>query len=384
MTVDEHRELRRSVRRFLETASPSAEVRRVMETGAGYDRAVWRRLAGELGLTGLIVPEEYGGAGAGVAELAVVMEEMGRALMCGPYLSGAVLAAAVLLRSGDARACAELLPGIADGSVIATVAVAEGNHDVRDLARVRASARRDGDLHRLYGEKTLVIDGHTAGLLLVAARTEAGLSLFAVDGAADGMLREELPALDPTRKLARIALDGVFARLIGTEGAAGTALEEALDLAAVALAAEQTGGAERCLELSVEYAKTREQFGRPIGAFQAIKHKCADMLLEVQAAKAAVEYAAGLWGQDDAGAERGLAASTARAHCSDAYVHAAGETVQIHGGIGFTWEHDAHLYLRRAKSSALLLGSTSWHLERVAAEIGLAPTPTSPKESVHA
>lgn len=384
MTVDEHRELRRSVRRFLETASPSEEVRRVMETETGYDRAVWQRLAGELGLTGLIVPEEYGGAGAGLAELAVVMEEMGRALICGPYLSSAVIAAAALLESGDARACADFLPGMVDGSVIATVAVAEGNDDVRDLARVRARACPDGDGHRLYGEKTRVTDGHTAALVLVAARTEAGLSLFAVDGAAHGILREELPALDPTRKSARIALDGVVARLIGSEGAAGPALERSLDLAAVALAAEQTGGAERCLELSVDYAKTREQFGRPIGAFQAIKHKCADMLLEVQAAKAAVEHAAGLWGRGDACAERGLAASTARAYCSDAYVHAAAETVQIHGGIGFTWEHDAHLHLRRAKSSALLLGSISWHLERVAAEIGLAPTATSPKESVHA
>ncbi len=391
MTVDEHQELRRTVRRFLETASAGAEVRRAMETESGYDPEVWRRLAGELGLVGLIVPERHGGSGAGTPELVVVMEEMGRALLCAPFLSSAVLAAAALLESGDEDACAELLPGIADGSVVATLALAEGDGDIRDLSSVRAKARPGAGGYRLYGSKTWVSDGHTADLLLVAARTDAGLSLFAVGGAAEGLARRELPALDPTRRLARLELEGAPGRLIGADGGAAPGLDRALDLAAVALAAEQTGGAQRCLDLSVEYAGTRVQFGRPIGSFQAIKHKCAQMLLEVEAAKAVVEYAAGVWAPDAPQGERGLAASTARAHCSEAFVRASAETVQIHGGIGFTWEHDAHLYLRRAKSSALLLGSTSWHLERVAAEIGLAPRARSsdpadlaPKESAHA
>ncbi len=391
MTVDEHEELRRTVRRFLETASSSAEVRRAMETERGYDRDVWQRLSGELGLTGLIVPERHGGAGAGAPELAIVMEEMGRALLCAPFLSSAVLATAALLESGDEDACAELLPGIADGSIVATLALAEGEGGIRDLASVRAKARAEGGGYRLYGSKTWVPDGHSADLVLVAARTDAGLSLFAVDGAAEGMDRRELPALDPTRRLARLEFTGAPGRLIGADGGAAPGLDRTLDLAAVALAAEQTGGAQRCLDLSVQYAGTRVQFGRPIGSFQAIKHKCAQMLLEVEAAKAVVEYAAEVWAPDAPQDERGLAASTARAHCSETFVRASAEMVQIHGGIGFTWEHDAHLYLRRAKSSALLLGSTSWHLERVAAAIGLAPRAETtdpadlvPKESAHA
>ncbi|GGN44157.1 acyl-CoA dehydrogenase family protein [Streptomyces fuscichromogenes] len=369
---DEHDELRKVVRAFLEHASPSSEVRRLAETDEGYDPEVWRRLADELGLVGLIVPERFGGAGAGAAELAVVMAEMGRTLLCAPYLSSAVLAPAALLESGDETACAEFLPDIADGSVIATLAVAEGNSDIRDLDAVWTTARADGDRHLLFGTKERVTDGYAAGLLLTVARTEKGLSLFAVDP--EAVERRPLPALDPTRKLARVHFDRTPARLIGAEGAAEGAVARVLDLGAVALAAEQAGGAERCLELSVEYAKTREQFGRPIGAFQAIKHKCAELLYEVESAKAAAQDAARLWSAAAAASEQGLAASVARAYCSETYVHAAAETIQIHGGIGYTWEHDAHLYLRRAKSSALLLGSTSWHLERVAADIGLVPT----------
>ncbi|MFC8432346.1 acyl-CoA dehydrogenase family protein [Streptomyces sp. NPDC057253] len=368
---DGHDDLRKVVRAFLENASPSSEVRRLIGTDEGYDPEVWHRLADELGLVGLIVPERFGGAGAGLPELAVVMAEMGRTLLCSPYLSSAVLAPAALLESGDEAACAEFLPGIADGSTIATLAVAEGNSDIRDLDAVWTTARADGDRYLLHGTKERVTDGSTAGLVLTVARTDKGLSLLAADP--DAVEREPLPALDPTRKLARLHFDRTPARLIGTEGGAAAAVARVLDLAAVALAAEQAGGAERCLELSVEYARTREQFGRPIGSFQAIKHKCADMLYEVESAKAAAQDAARLWSDRDA-SERGLAASVARAYCSEAYAHAAAETVQIHGGIGFTWEHDAHLYLRRATSSTHLLGSTSWHLERVAAEIGLVPT----------
>ncbi|RLV71897.1 acyl-CoA dehydrogenase family protein [Streptomyces rapamycinicus] len=368
---DGHEELRKAVRAFLNNASPSSEVRRLMATAEGYDPDVWRRLADELGLVGLIVPERFGGAGAGAAELAVVMAEMGRTLLCSPYLSSAVLAPAVLLESGDEAACAELLPGIADGSTLGTLAVAEDNADIRDFDAIRTTARADGDRYLVHGTKERVSDGCTAGLLLTVARTDKGLSLFAAEP--EGAEREPLPALDPTRKLARVDFDGTPARLIGAEGAAAAALGRALDLGTVALAAEQAGGAERCLELSVEYAKTREQFGRPIGAFQAIKHKCAELLHEVESAKAAARDAARLWSDPTTG-EQGLAASVAGAYCSEAYVHAAAETIQIHGGIGFTWEHDAHLYLRRARSSALLLGSTSWHLERVAEDIGLVPT----------
>ncbi|MFF1735745.1 acyl-CoA dehydrogenase family protein [Streptomyces sp. NPDC058247] len=377
---DDHTELRREIRRFLGAVSTNADVRRLMESPDGHDAKTWQRLATELGLTGLIVPERYGGAGAGAGELAAVMEEMGRALLCAPYFSSAVLAALAMRESGDEKSCADLLPGIADGTVLATLAVAEpGTDHPRDLNAVRATARRHAGGFRLTGAKTWVVDGHRADLLLVAARTEAGLGLFAVEGNAPGVERVPLDkTLDPTRKLASVRFDGASARLVGEDGGAAAGLERALDLAGAALAAEQVGGARRCLELSVDYAKAREQFGRPIGSFQAVKHKCAQMLLETESAAAAAQDAAACWDDPSCDpAERALAASSAQAYCSETYARAAAETVQIHGGIGFTWEHDAHLYLRRATASGLLLGSASWHLERVARLIGLAPQSTS-------
>lgn len=288
---------------------------------------------------------------------------MGRALLCAPYLSTAVLAAQSLLASGDETACRDLLPGIAEGSTIATLAVAEddGRWEPDGIA---VRARREGAGWLLDGTKSYVIDGHLAGLLLVAARAPGGLALLAVDGAAPGLVRTALPALDQTRRLARLEFAGTPARLIGAAGAASAALSRALDVAAVALAAEQLGGAQRVLEMSVAHAKVRRQFGRPIGGFQAIKHKCADMLVAVESARSAVLHAAGT--ADEYPAALPAAASLAKAYCSDAYFHAAAETIQIHGGIGFTWEHDAHLYFKRAKSSQVLLGTPAQHRARLA------------------
>jgi alkylation response protein AidB-like acyl-CoA dehydrogenase len=214
-----------------------------------------------------------------------------------------------------------------------------------------------------------VLDGNVANLLVVAARTPAGLSLFAVEGDAPGLTRTPLATMDQTRKQARLELAGVAGQLIGADGGASAGLSRTLDLAAVALAAEQVGGAQRCLDMSVEYAKERVQFGRPIGSFQAIKHKCADMLLEVESAKSAAYYAG--WAAAESSDELPVVASLAKAYCSDAYFHAAAENIQIHGGIGFTWEHDAHLYFKRAKSSELLLGDPTYHRELLAQRIGL-------------
>jgi alkylation response protein AidB-like acyl-CoA dehydrogenase len=214
-----------------------------------------------------------------------------------------------------------------------------------------------------------VLDGHVANLLVVAARTPAGLGLFAVEGDAPGLTRTPLATMDQTRKQARLELAGTPGRLIGADGGASAGLSRTLDLAAVALAAEQVGGAQRCLDMSVEYAKERVQFGRPIGSFQAIKHKCADMLLEVESAKSAAYYAG--WAAAESSDELPVVASLAKAYCSDAYFHAAAENIQIHGGIGFTWEHDAHLYFKRAKSSELLLGDPTYHRELLAQRIGL-------------
>jgi len=356
--TEEQEELRRMVRRFLEHTSPPSEGRRLMETAGGYDPAVWARMASELGLQGLTIPERYGGAGFGPVERLIVLEEMGRVLLCAPYLSSAVLAVDALRASGDEPALRALLPGIADGSTIATLAVSE--EDGRWTAEGRqARAGRSGTTYVLDCRKSFVLDGGIASLILVVAQAGEGPTLFAVDGREPGLSRRPLQTLDMTRKLATLDFDGVPARLVGTEGAAADILDRTTQLAIVALAAEQVGGAQRCLDMSVEYAKLRVQFGRPIGSFQAIKHKCAEMLLEVESARSAAYYAA--WAAADGARDLPLVASLAKASCSEAYSHVAAENIQIHGGIGFTWEHDAHLYYRRAKSSEVLLGSPTHH-----------------------
>jgi alkylation response protein AidB-like acyl-CoA dehydrogenase len=365
---EEQEELRRSVRRFLEDKSPMTEVRRLMETTEGFDRAVWEQMGNQLGLQALAIPEEYGGVGFGYVELIVVFEEMGGALLCAPYFATIGLAANSLLSSRDEAAKKDLLPGIASGETIATLALTEDSGRW-DLDGITLAATRSGDQWKLDGHKMFVVDGHNAHLVLVAGRTASGVSLFAVEGGASGMTTTPLATMDQTRKQARIEFASTPARLIGDEGAAAPVLSRTLDLAAVALAAEQVGGAQRCLEMAVEYAKTRIQFGRPIGSFQAIKHKCADMLLEVESAKSAAYYAG--WAAAEDSEELPVVASLAKSYCSEAYFHAAAENIQIHGGIGFTWEHDAHLYFKRAKSSELMLGDPSYHRELLAQRIGI-------------
>ena len=365
---EEQEELRKSVRRFLEDKSPETEVRRLMDTTEGYDPAVWNQMAQQLGLQGLAIPEEFGGSGYSYVELIVVLEEMGRALLCAPYFSTVALAANALLVAGDEAAKKQYLPGLASGEVIATVALTE-DAGKWDEAGVTLTATASGDGFTLTGSKNFVLDGHVANLILVTARTAGGVSLFAVDGDAPGLTRTALSTMDQTRKQAKLEFADTPARLIGTEGNAWPAVAKTLDLAAVALAAEQVGGAQKVLEMSVEYAKVRVQFGRPIGSFQAIKHKCADMLLEVESAKSAAYYAG--WAAAEDSDELPVVASLAKAYCSDAYFHAAAENIQIHGGIGFTWEHPAHLYFKRAKSSELYLGDPTYHRELLAQRIGL-------------
>ncbi len=365
---EEQEELRRSVRRFLEDKSPVTEVRRLMETTEGFDRAVWEQMANQLGLQALAIPEEYGGVGFGYVELTVVFEEMGAALLGAPYFSTIALAANALLSSGDEAAKKDLLPGIASGETIATLALTEDSGRW-DIDGITLAAIRKGDEWKLDGHKMFVVDGNNADLVLAAGRTDKGVSLFAVEGDAAGMKAIPLATMDQTRKQARIEFASTPARLVGEEGAAAPVLSRTLDLAAVALAAEQVGGAQRCLDMSVEYAKTRIQFGRPIGSFQAIKHKCADMLLEVESAKSAAYYAG--WAAAEDSEELPVVASLAKSYCSEAYFHAAAENIQIHGGIGFTWEHDAHLYFKRAKSSELMLGDPSYHRELLAQRIGI-------------
>lgn len=361
MTASEADDLREAVRDYLKASSPSHRVRELMATAKGYDEAVWRQMAEQLGLHGIAVPEHFGGAGAGIRELAVVFEEMGAALLCSPFFSTVAMAIPALITSGDERAMTDYLPSLADGTSTATL-VLNGRLDAWDPAAVALTAQRDGDGFRVSGDASLVVDGHTADLVLVAADSGSGISLLAIAADADGLTREPLATLDRTRKIARITFDNAAARLIGDAGAAAEGLARTSDLALVALAAEQVGAAQRCLDMAVDYAKERIQFGRAIGSFQAVKHRCADMLVLVEGARSAAVHAAEAADQGDLP----TAASVAKMVCSEAFLHVALDNMRIHGGIGFTWEHDAHLYVRRAKATQLILGSPDFHAQRLA------------------
>ncbi|MET7731951.1 acyl-CoA dehydrogenase family protein [Streptomyces sp. NPDC005402] len=371
MSADESglKELRASVREFLEVKSSEEAVRKLLDSEPRFDPEVWAQAADQLRLPALAIPEEYGGDGFGPVELGVVLEEMGRALFCAPFFATVVLAVQALLATGDREACARHLPGIAAGRTTATLAVAE-EAGSWDPALISARALPDGDGGwKLSGRKSFVIDGTTADLLLVVARTVAGPTFFAVDRTAPGVTAEAMQTLDTTRTMARLTFDAVPATAVGAEGAGGRIMADVLDIASVGLAAEQAGGARRCLEMSAEYARTRHQFGRPIGSFQAVKHKCADMLVQAELAEAASREAALLAAEGSA--DFPVASAVAHASCSKAYMFAAMENIQIHGGIGFTWEHPAHLYFRRAKSSQLLFGGPAVYHERLLDRLGI-------------
>jgi len=361
VAASEADDLRGAVREFLKATSPSNRVRELMATERGYDEVVWRQMAEQLGLHGIAVPEQYGGAGAGIRELAVVFEEMGAALLCSPFFSTVAMAIPAIIASGDQQAMDEFLPSLVDGTSTATL-VLNGALDAWDPEAVTLTAQRDGTGFRVTGDAALVLDGHTADLVLVAATDTTGISLFAITAEAEGMTREPLATLDRTRKLARISFEGVDARLIGGHGAAAGALARTYDLAVVALVAEQVGAAQRCLDTAVGYASERIQFGRAIGSFQAVKHRCADMLVLVEGARSAAVHAA----EAADGSELPIAVSVAKMACSEAFLHVALDNMRIHGGIGFTWEHDAHLYVRRAKATQLMFGSPDFHAERLA------------------
>jgi alkylation response protein AidB-like acyl-CoA dehydrogenase len=391
--TEEQEQLRATARAFLADHSASAAVRRAMESEAGFDPEVWKRISGELGWPALVVPEGCGGLGLGAVELAALLEVSGEALLCAPLFSSACLGAGALLVAGSAAQQAEHLPGIAAGESLATLAF-PGPGGCWDAAGVLVEARRTEGGFALAGRARHVLDGAAADLLIVPARREgtegeAGVSLFVVPAAARGVLRQALPTMDRTRRLAEIAFEGVrvpAAALLGAEGEGAPALRAILDRAAAALAAEQTGGAQRCLDLSVAHAKSRIQFGRPIGSFQAIQHACADMLLRVEAARSAAYYAACVAAEEPAhpaasaaagrtptrpASELPLAAALAKATCSEAFFHCAAQAIQIHGGVGFTWEYDVQLYFKRAQATESFLGSPAFHRERVAQAIGL-------------
>ena len=367
----EQEQLREVVRKFLGHKSPESEVRRLMGTSRGYDRAVWKQLAGELDLPGIIIPESYGGSGFGYLELSVILEEMGRALLCAPYFSTVVLAAGALLASGDATACETFLPRIAAGDLIATFVIPAGAPD--DRPGVAAVPQPDG--YVLDGFADQVIDGHIADLIVVPATVDASgaTSLFAVSSVSsrpDPALKRTLrPTMDETRKVARVEFNHAPAELIGELGAGQAAIDAVAARAAIALASEQVGICQWGLAASVSYAKTRYQFARPIGSFQAVKHKIADMLVALESAKAVAYY--GAWAAETDAADLDVIASLAKAECSEAALDVAAETIQVHGGIGFTWEHPAHLYFKRAKSSELFLGTPAYHRELICQALGV-------------
>ena len=346
-----------------------------MQSTEGYDESVWKRIAQEMGWTAVTIPEEFGGLGLSYVELVALVEEMGGHLLCSPFFSSICLAANTILTIASAEQKQRYLPGIAAGDTIATLALTEEN-GVWAPHAVGTTAERDGTDFILNGTKTYVTDGNVADLLLVVAKPaddiEQGLGVFAVPSDSPGISRQRLVTMDQTRSQAEIKMAKVRVpqqALLGNDTNATAALEKSLQLAAVALSAEQVGGAERCLDMTVNYAKERVQFGRQIGSFQAIKHKCADMLLKVESARSAAYYAGWAASVDDP--ELPLLASLAKSYCSDAYFHCAADSIQIHGGVGFTWEYDVHLHFKRAKSGENMLGSPALHRELVARGIGL-------------
>lgn len=330
--------------------------------------AAWAPLTDQIGAAGLAVPEEYGGAGGGARDVHVLMEELGRSLSPLPCLGSAVLTVGALLASGDKEACGRLLPGLAEGTSVGTLAWAEQGSWDEDAIRAEAVPGPGGG-HLVTGAKEYVLDWPNVAVLLVAARTAQGVSLFEVAPDGPGVRREPVVTMDGTRSQARWVLDGAEGRLLGADGDGGRYLEHVRDLACTALAAEQVGAAERCLELTVEYARTRVQFGRPIGSFQAVKHRLADAYVLVESARSAALGAAFAADEDPGALPR--AAAVAKSVCSEAFSAVAAEMIQLHGGIGITWEHDAHRYFKRAHGAGELFGAPARHRARLAAGLGL-------------
>lgn len=365
---EEQTTLQEVLRDFFDKKSPESAVREQLSDSTGYDKALWRQMADQLGLQSLAIPEEYGGSGFTFVELGIALTEMGRALVVSPFFASCVMATQLLLAAADVDANKEYLPRLASGELIGTVAIAEDSGSWLP-ADVTASATESPGGWTVSGYKSYVLDGAVADVLLVAARTGDRVGVFAVDGAATGVTRVPLETMDQTRKQARIEFDGAPARLIGSLDRGEAAIETMLDHAMIALSAESLGGTERVLDMAVEYAKVREQFGRPIGSFQAIKHKCASLLVELESSRSAVYYA--LWAVSARDKDVPKLARLTKAFCGDTYLYACGENIQIHGGIGFTWEHPAHLYLKRAMNAQLFLGSSDFHRQRLADLIGI-------------
>jgi alkylation response protein AidB-like acyl-CoA dehydrogenase len=360
--------IRSTARGFLDDRFGMDRVRELMMSDDGFEREAWKEMA-DLGWTGLTIAEEHGGTGLGPIEMTVLLEEMGRSVTPGPFFASAVLATTAVQQIATASEQASLLPGLASGETIATVALFDEPRGW-DVVPSVTRASRVGEGWRMRGGKRAVLDGHMADLLLVTAAVDDEIGLFAVTPETAGFSIVQEHALDPTRRQSTLSLVNVELPLearIG-DGDVSDGLVRSLQLATVALAAEQLGGAARCLEMSVDYAKTRYQFGRPIGSYQAIKHRCANMLMRVEHARSTAYYAARVIADPD---ELAVAAPLAGSIGSETYVWVAGENIQVHGGIGFTWEHDAHIFLKRAKASSLLFGTPRHQRDQLGRAIGI-------------
>jgi len=368
--------LRTSARQFLERECPPDMVRRWSDDPQGYSPDLWQTMAA-FGWMGLVLPETYGGSGLSFVDLTILMEEMGRVLLPAPFFSSIALGALTLLETGSDEQRQQMLPRLVRGETKVCVALleADGRYDPRGIS-MRASIR--GNRATLNGTKFFVVDAHVSDYIICVARTrggrdpESGISLFVLDITSPGIACTPLMSIDQTRGLCEVSFTRVGVSLeamLGGRDAAWPTLQRALDKATVALCAEMVGGAEKAMEMCVDYGKTRVQFGRPIGSFQAVKHKIADMKVWVENAKSVVYYAA--WAVDRDAPEASRAASMAKAYCSEMYTQVTADGIQVHGGVGFTWDHHMHLYFKRAKSSEVLLGDSTWHRERTAALIPL-------------
>ena len=372
---DEQELLRSTARKFFENECGSDTVRRLMETPEGISPDLWTKIA-EQGWLGLVFPEAYDGMGLGLVDLVVLMEEMGRAVVPGPYFSTVLLGGLAILEAGSEAQKKEWLPKIAAGDKRVALAWMEPSAQLGP-AGVTLTATEKGGRYTLSGTKLFVHDAHTADALVVAARTRPGagaegVSLFLLPRVTSGLRVTLLPTMDQTRKLCEVTCADVTVEadaLLGAAGAGWAPLGRVLDRATVALCAEMCGGAQKVLDMTVEYAKIRQAFGRPIGSYQGVKHRAADMLVDVENGKSITYYAA--WALDEGAAEAPLAVSMAKAYVSDAFRRVAAAGIQLHGGIGFTWEHDLHLYFKRAKGSEFTFGDATHHRERVAQLVNL-------------